>query len=78
MNVFINTHFSCLFAPHRGHFEDMCAQYLMRVDMPLKVVLEQSSMSLKFGFIYKGILFYDSMKEESTQSCVCFVRAEPG
>ncbi|TMS21086.1 Heat shock 70 kDa protein 4L [Larimichthys crocea] len=30
---------------NRGHFEDMCAQYLMRVDMPLKVVLEQSKLS---------------------------------
>uniref|UniRef100_A0A8C4GRL9 Heat shock protein 4 like n=1 Tax=Dicentrarchus labrax TaxID=13489 RepID=A0A8C4GRL9_DICLA len=30
---------------NRGHFEDMCAQYLMRVEMPLKAVLEQSKLS---------------------------------
>uniref|UniRef100_A0A8C9Z702 Heat shock protein family A (Hsp70) member 4 like n=1 Tax=Sander lucioperca TaxID=283035 RepID=A0A8C9Z702_SANLU len=30
---------------NRGQFEDMCAQYLMRVDMPLKAVLEQSKLS---------------------------------
>nr|XP_019940529.1 PREDICTED: heat shock 70 kDa protein 4L [Paralichthys olivaceus]XP_019940530.1 PREDICTED: heat shock 70 kDa protein 4L [Paralichthys olivaceus] len=30
---------------NRGHFEDMCAQYLMRVEMPLKAALEQSKLS---------------------------------
>uniref|UniRef100_A0A672IK41 Heat shock 70 kDa protein 4L-like n=1 Tax=Salarias fasciatus TaxID=181472 RepID=A0A672IK41_SALFA len=30
---------------NRGHFEEMCAQYLMRVEMPLKVALEQSKLS---------------------------------
>ncbi|KAM4542869.1 heat shock 70 kDa protein 4L [Odontesthes bonariensis] len=30
---------------NRTHFEDMCAQYLMRVEMPLKVALEQSKLS---------------------------------
>uniref|UniRef100_A0A665WQC3 Heat shock protein 4 like n=1 Tax=Echeneis naucrates TaxID=173247 RepID=A0A665WQC3_ECHNA len=30
---------------NRGQFEDMCAQYLMRVEMPLKVALEQSKLS---------------------------------
>ncbi|KAF0044382.1 heat shock 70 kDa protein 4L [Scophthalmus maximus] len=30
---------------NRGHFEEMCAQYLMRVEMPLKAVLEQSKLS---------------------------------
>ncbi|KAF3701218.1 Heat shock 70 kDa protein 4L Heat shock 70-related protein APG-1 Osmotic stress protein 94 [Channa argus] len=30
---------------NRGQFEDMCAQYLMRVEMPLKAVLEQSKLS---------------------------------
>lgn len=40
---------SPLFVSHRGHFEDMCAQYLMRVEAPLKAVLEQSSTSLRFG-----------------------------
>lgn len=30
---------------NRGQFEDMCAQYLMRVEMPLKLALEQSKLS---------------------------------
>nr|XP_061824880.1 heat shock 70 kDa protein 4L-like [Nerophis lumbriciformis] len=30
---------------NRGHFEEMCSQYLMRVEMPLKVVLEHSKLS---------------------------------
>ncbi|KAM9841945.1 heat shock 70 kDa protein 4L [Aulostomus maculatus] len=30
---------------NRGHFEDMCAQYLMRVEMPLKTALENSKLS---------------------------------
>uniref|UniRef100_A0A8C5EA25 Heat shock protein 4 like n=1 Tax=Gouania willdenowi TaxID=441366 RepID=A0A8C5EA25_GOUWI len=30
---------------NRGQFEDMCAQYLMRVEMPLKAALEQSKLS---------------------------------
>ncbi|CAN9502142.1 unnamed protein product [Ophioblennius macclurei] len=30
---------------NRGHFEEMCAQYLMRVEMPLKAALEQSKLS---------------------------------
>uniref|UniRef100_A0A8C2ZEC2 Heat shock protein family A (Hsp70) member 4 like n=1 Tax=Cyclopterus lumpus TaxID=8103 RepID=A0A8C2ZEC2_CYCLU len=30
---------------NRGQFEDMSAQYLMRVEMPLKAVLEQSKLS---------------------------------
>uniref|UniRef100_A0A4W6FG37 Heat shock protein family A (Hsp70) member 4 like n=1 Tax=Lates calcarifer TaxID=8187 RepID=A0A4W6FG37_LATCA len=30
---------------NRGHFEEMCAQYLMRVEMPLKSALEQSKLS---------------------------------
>uniref|UniRef100_A0A3Q3WSY9 Uncharacterized protein n=1 Tax=Mola mola TaxID=94237 RepID=A0A3Q3WSY9_MOLML len=30
---------------NRAHFEDMSAQYLMRVEMPLKAVLEQSKLS---------------------------------
>lgn len=30
---------------NRGLFEDMCAQYLMRVEAPLKAVLEQSKLS---------------------------------
>ncbi|XP_028994579.1 heat shock 70 kDa protein 4L [Betta splendens] len=30
---------------NRGQFEDMCAQYLMRVEVPLKAVLEQSKLS---------------------------------
>ncbi|KAF3844859.1 hypothetical protein F7725_008022 [Dissostichus mawsoni] len=36
---------------NRGQFEDMSGQYLMKVDMPLKSVLEQTSMCLKFGRI---------------------------
>uniref|UniRef100_A0A673C8N1 Heat shock protein 4 like n=1 Tax=Sphaeramia orbicularis TaxID=375764 RepID=A0A673C8N1_9TELE len=30
---------------NRGHFEDMCAQYLMRVELPVKAALEQSKLS---------------------------------
>uniref|UniRef100_A0A3P8UMS3 Heat shock protein family A (Hsp70) member 4 like n=1 Tax=Cynoglossus semilaevis TaxID=244447 RepID=A0A3P8UMS3_CYNSE len=30
---------------NRGHFEDMCAQYLLRVEVPLKAALEQSKLS---------------------------------
>ncbi|KAG7510044.1 heat shock 70 kDa protein 4L [Solea senegalensis] len=30
---------------NKAHFEDICAQYLMRVEMPLKAVLEQSKLS---------------------------------
>uniref|UniRef100_A0A8C7XCP1 Heat shock protein 4 like n=1 Tax=Oryzias sinensis TaxID=183150 RepID=A0A8C7XCP1_9TELE len=30
---------------NRAQFEDMCAQYLMRVEMPLKTALEQSKLS---------------------------------
>uniref|UniRef100_A0A671WAZ0 Heat shock protein family A (Hsp70) member 4 like n=1 Tax=Sparus aurata TaxID=8175 RepID=A0A671WAZ0_SPAAU len=30
---------------NRGHFEEMSAQYLMRVEMPLKTALEQSKLS---------------------------------
>ncbi|XP_061751172.1 heat shock 70 kDa protein 4L isoform X2 [Nerophis ophidion] len=30
---------------NRGHFEEMCSQYIMRVEMPLKVVLELSKLS---------------------------------
>lgn len=45
------------FVTHRGHFEEMSAQYLMRVEMPLKTALEQSSMSLKCGGTYQGVLF---------------------
>ncbi|KAM7375849.1 hypothetical protein PAMP_005616 [Pampus punctatissimus] len=30
---------------NRGHFEDMCAQYLMRVETPLKEALEHSKLS---------------------------------
>uniref|UniRef100_UPI0037E95F6A heat shock 70 kDa protein 4L n=1 Tax=Semicossyphus pulcher TaxID=241346 RepID=UPI0037E95F6A len=30
---------------NRNQFEDMCAQYLMRVEMPLKTALEQSKLS---------------------------------
>ncbi|XP_054651956.1 heat shock 70 kDa protein 4L isoform X1 [Dunckerocampus dactyliophorus] len=30
---------------NRGHFEEMCAQYLIRVEMPLKVALEHSKLS---------------------------------
>lgn len=30
---------------NRGQFEDMCAQYLMRVETPLKAALEQSKLS---------------------------------
>uniref|UniRef100_A0A3B4X7I9 Heat shock protein family A (Hsp70) member 4 like n=1 Tax=Seriola lalandi dorsalis TaxID=1841481 RepID=A0A3B4X7I9_SERLL len=30
---------------NRGQFEDMCSQYLMRVEMPLKSALEQSKLS---------------------------------
>ncbi|XP_077587069.1 heat shock 70 kDa protein 4L [Stigmatopora nigra] len=30
---------------NRGHFEEMCAQYLMRVEMPLKTALEHSKLS---------------------------------
>lgn len=34
---------------HRGHFEEMSAQYLMRVEAPLRAALEQSSMPFKFS-----------------------------
>uniref|UniRef100_A0A3Q1JLZ7 Heat shock protein 4 like n=1 Tax=Anabas testudineus TaxID=64144 RepID=A0A3Q1JLZ7_ANATE len=30
---------------NRGQFEDMCAQYLMRVELPVKAALEQSKLS---------------------------------
>ncbi|KAM4625634.1 heat shock 70 kDa protein 4L [Polymixia lowei] len=30
---------------NRGQFEDLCAQYLLRVELPLKAVLEQSKLS---------------------------------
>lgn len=30
---------------NRGHFEDLCAQHLMRVEAPLKAALEQSKLS---------------------------------
>ncbi|XP_049596041.1 heat shock 70 kDa protein 4L isoform X2 [Syngnathus scovelli] len=30
---------------NRGHFEEMCAQYLMRVELPLKAALEQSKLN---------------------------------
>ncbi|XP_076014646.1 heat shock 70 kDa protein 4L [Genypterus blacodes] len=30
---------------NRGHFEDMCAQYLSRVEQPLRAALEQSKLS---------------------------------
>ncbi|XP_068607647.1 heat shock 70 kDa protein 4L [Brachionichthys hirsutus] len=30
---------------NRGYFEDMCSQYLMRIEMPLKAVLEQTKLS---------------------------------
>ncbi|KAM9354269.1 heat shock 70 kDa protein 4L [Pholidichthys leucotaenia] len=30
---------------NRSHFEDLCTQYLMRVEMPLKAILEQSKLS---------------------------------
>ncbi|XP_068194604.1 heat shock 70 kDa protein 4L [Antennarius striatus] len=30
---------------NRGYFEDMCCQYLMRLEMPMKAVLEQSKLS---------------------------------
>lgn len=30
---------------NRGHFEEMCTQYLMRIEAPLKVVIEQSKLS---------------------------------
>lgn len=35
--------FQLLISAHRGQFEDMCAQDLMRVEMPLKAALEHSS-----------------------------------
>lgn len=34
---------------HRGHFEEMSSQYLMRVEAPLRAALEQSSISFTFG-----------------------------
>lgn len=40
-------HSSCFL--HRGHFEEMSAQYLMRVEAPLRAALEQSSISFKFA-----------------------------
>ncbi|XP_053191241.1 heat shock 70 kDa protein 4L isoform X2 [Scomber japonicus] len=30
---------------NRGHFEEMCAQYLMKIEMPLKAALEHSKLS---------------------------------
>ena len=46
--------FLFLIFTHRGQFEDMSGQYLMKVEMPLKSVLEQSSMCFKFGRICEG------------------------
>lgn len=53
-----NLQWSCVI--HRAQFEDMCAQYLMRVEMPLKTALEQSSMppgftATYFWMQYKGL-----------------------
>lgn len=36
-----------MFKSSRLHFEEMCTQYLMRVEIPLKSALEQSSMPLR-------------------------------
>lgn len=36
-----------MFKSSRLHFEEMCAQYLMRVEIPLKSALEQSSTPLR-------------------------------
>lgn len=46
----------CLF--HRGHFEDMSAQYLMRVEQPLKAVLDQSSMSILIWLIISRYIIW--------------------
>lgn len=36
-----------MFKSSRLHFEEMCTQYLMRVEIPLKSALEQSSTPLR-------------------------------
>lgn len=50
----------------------MCAQYLSRLEQPLKAVLEQTSMSLKFDFD-TDVLTQQRVNKECTRPFVCFV-----